>query len=312
LSAADRTNIGEDGNAFGDNNNRLLVRAVGYATDGTQLTLEVTIRQVGLPAILTDGDLNISGNPSVLGTMGSIHTNEDLSINGNPTIARDATASDTYTTSGNPTVGGIASGGMPTVNVPPVRAIDYRPLADFVLTSAGQLTTLAGGVLCDASSNNNACRAAYGWIFDGPNGWKISDNSAADGTFFAETAVKISGNPGSPADPWDITIFAQGSIDVSGNPDVKPETAGYLFVTDGDLEISGGLDMAAGFEGQLLVHEQIKLNGNPTIFGNIVIEDSPSVSNLVTQNAISGNATVSYNGSGGGATFAIGAWREVR
>ena len=46
--------------------------------------------------------------------------------------------------------------------------------------------------------------------------------------------------------------------------------------------------------------------------GQIIVENVPSVSNLVTSNAISGNPTITYNGIVGTNTFYVAAWREVR
>ena len=51
---------------------------------------------------------------------------------------------------------------------------------------------------------------------------------------------------------------------------------------------------------------------NATRNESMLIENAPSVSDLVTENAIVGNATLSYNGTLGGTAFGISSWREVR
>lgn len=65
-------------------------------------------------------------------------------------------------------------------------------------------------------------------------------------------------------------------------------------------------------EGQMLVHEQIMIVGNPTLAGQILVEDAVDISPLVTSNQISGNATISYNGTIGANIFAVISWQEVR
>lgn len=312
LTPVDRASIQENGNATNDGNSSILVRAIGYANDGTSLTLEATISPQGLPAILANGDLEVAGNVTVTGANGSVHTNDDLETNGNVTIAQDLTASGTYEENGNVTTGGIAAGGQPQIAVPPVRALDYRPQADFVLTAGGRITTLAGVVLCDASANNNACRPIWGWQFNSGNEWVLDQQNATGGTYFAEMDVRLNANVGSNANPLPLTVIALGSIEVQASPDLRPDTAGLMFVTDEDLRINGNMQMAAGIEGQMLVHEQLRINGTPTIFGNIVVENAATVSGLVTENRINGNPTITSNGLSNNQSFRIGAWREVR
>ena len=122
----------------------------------------------------------------------------------------------------------------------------------------------------------------------------------------------MSGNPGSPVNPLRITIIATGSIAITGNPDLQADTPELLFVTDGDLKIAGTIDVPLAVEGQMLVHEQIMIVGNPTLAGQILVEDAVDLSTLVVGNQISGNATISYNGTFGDNIFAVISWQEVR
>ena len=317
LTAADVARIGEDGDPTTDANSTMVIQAIGYALDSTMVTYETTIANntVDMPAIVTGGDLTISGNATFIGTNGGVHANGDLDISGSPDIAEDATAGGTYTESGNPTIGGYSGGGQGTVPIPPVAAIDHKPNADFILNSTGQMTDQAGTVICDASASNDACEVmGYGWVYN-PGGWVIGGNTATDGTYYVEGTATISGNPGSDAVPLALTIIAEGSIEISGNPDLTPDTPELSFVTDGDLKINGLVEMDMYVEGAILVHEQLQISGNPTLSGQIVVEDAVNNSTLVTQSAISGNATFSYNGTlggGGAALLTLSAWREVR
>ncbi len=302
---ADPTND-EDGDPLTDNNLIVVVQAVGHARDGATVTLEASVSPLDLPAVATDTDLDISGNANVGGLGGAVHTNGNLTISGNATIATDATASGTYTQKGKPTVGGTATGNAPEMEIPAVDASDYRSKADYILNSDGTITTPDGAVLCSSS-----CKKTYGWEFK-KSSWEFSGNTALDGTFYAETSVKVSGNAGDEANPWRVTIIAEGSIEVSGNPDITPDTSGLLFVTDGDLKISGNLEMASGAEGRILVHEQLQITGNPNIFGQILVENAASEDNLIEENKISGNPTITYSGNLPSNTYRLSGWREVR
>ena len=325
LTAADLARIGEDGDPTTDANSTLVVQAIGYALDGTRAILESDLTGTDAAAanlnlaVVTGGGLKINGNPTIIGSQGGVHANADLDISGNPSIATTATASDSYSVSGNPDIGGFSGGGYPQQSIPPVAAIDYKAVADYILTSSGVVTTQAGTPTCDASGDNDACKDLYGWTFDDP-GWKLGANNGADGTFYIEGPATISGNPGSPADPLALTIIAEGSIEISGNPHLTPETPALMFVTDGDLKINGFLRMPLANEGLMLVHEQLSISGNATLSGQIIVEDAEDNSGLVDENSISGNPTISYNGTieggggggGGVAVVTLSAWREVR
>lgn len=156
----------------------------------------------------------------------------------------------------------------------------------------------------------------YGWIFEGANGWSIPGNDHTNGTYYVQGDAKISGNHGTQANPFGLTLVAEGSIEISGNSDIIPDTPELLFVTDGDLKITGSLETALEVEGAILVHEQLQLAGNPTLSGQIVVEDAADIHTGVTENRISGNPLISYNGTlGGGAgagLFTLTGWREVR
>ena len=271
----------EDGNLLNDINETLIVRAIGYTRDGTtdettKVVLEALIAPVQLGAIVTNGDLDISGSVTVDGTDGSVHSNGDLTISGGGSdITGTVTATGTYT--GSP----AGSGGAAPVPLPTISASDYLHYADFILTSSGTMTDQAGTVLC-TWSGGTPCN---NWDFDSGSGeWSIGSTAPPAGTYYVEGSVKISGSPGSEATPMQIAIIAEDSIDMSGSPDMIPDTPELLFVTDGDLEITGGLDIIDPLttQGQMLVHEQVNLAGNPTLGGQLIVENAASVSPLVT------------------------------
>ncbi len=316
LSAADVARIGEDGDPTTDANSTVVIQAIGYALDSTRVTFETIIGNsaANMPALVLGGSLNISGSPTFAGVLGGVHANGDLDISGNPDIAQDATAAGTYSVSGSPTIGGMSGGGQGSVPIPPVAAIDYRPQADFILNSTGQMTNQVGTVICDASASNDACAVmGYGWEYN-PPGWVFSGNSGTDGTYYVEGTATISGNPGTAETPLALTIIAEGSIEFSGNPILTPDTPDLFLVTDGDLKMSGQ-NQTTLFEGAILVHEQLQISGQAILAGQIVVEDAANNSILVDTNAISGSATFTFSGAAGAVGFIVldmRAWREVR
>lgn len=311
-STADLARIGEDGNPFNDFNQRIVVRATGFGPGSTRRTFEATIGPEKLPAIVSNGDILITGNPTITGVSGSVHANGDLEVSGSPSVDQNLTASGNYTESGSPTVGGISGGGVEEISVPAVNAADYLGLADFVLHNDGRMTLPNGTLVCDASSNQNACsNMGYGWRWQGTY-WDITGNSASGGTYYVETDAKVTGSPGSNASPMPLSIIAEGSIEIAGNPDLKPDLPELMFVTNRDLKINGNVEQPISFEGVMLVHEQIFISGNPELAGQIIVENAANLSTLVDQNTIAGNMTLTYNGLVGSNSFRVIAWREVR
>jgi Tfp pilus assembly protein PilX len=312
----------EDGNRFNDINKRIVIRATGYGPRNTQVQLEQMLMPIKMPALLVNGNLEMAGNAQVIGSQGSVHANGNLTITGNAvTITENATASGTLTAGSGWDPGELESGGMPAIPVPDIHAIDYFNDADFVLQANGRITNKDGTTIyCNASANSNACRnitppggtAGFGWTFDG-SGWDLSQNSANSATYYARTDVRITGNPGSSASPILLTIIAEGDIQISGNPDLRPEPLSELqFVTDQDLWIHGNLGVPLAFEGRILVREQIDFAGNPTLAGQVIVQDVPTVSTLVTNNIVTGSVTLSYNGLIETVAYTVSGWRETQ
>lgn len=304
LTAAQLTAMGEPtGDLFVNENDLLILRATGIGPNGTTVTLSrvldndsnVTEETTSLsnPAILVNGDLTISGNPTVNGDNGNVHANGDMVINGGSTaIAGDATASGTFAANDGWHAGGMQGGGQATINPPNVDANDYIQYATHILNADGTMTTVATGVTTACPCNN--------WSFSGGS-WSMSGNTGTTGTYFINGTATISGNPGSSKAPLPLSIIATGSIEISGNPYLRPENSAMLqFVTNGDLKMSGNVDVdVTTVEGQSLVREQLMISGNPDIRGQIIAQDVESVSDLVTTNTISGNPSITYNGSFG-------------
>jgi len=312
----------EDGTGVNDVNKRVVIRATGFGPQGTTAIFEQMLTPIKMPALLVDGDLTMAGNAQVIGTQGSVHANGNLQIDGNAvTISQNATATGTLTANANWDPGELESGGMPAIPVPDIHAIDYINDADFILQSDGRITNRAETTTyCNAWANQNACRnitppggtAGFGWTFNEATGWDLSQNQSNSATYFAETDVRITGNPGSAASPILLTIIAVGDIEITGNPDLRPEPMSELqFVTDQDLRIAGNLGIPLAFEGRIMVREQIDFAGNPTLAGQVIVQNVPSVSTLVENNTVTGSVTLSYNGLIETVAYTVSGWRET-
>ena len=313
LATVDQLRITENGQPAVDAKDRVLIRTIGYAVDGTLTSVEVMLVPAPAPAIVSNGDLTVDGNASVLGTHGNVHSNAALEVGGSADIDGNATASGGYTEIGNPDIGGSTSGSAPGLPVIDIHAVDYRYLADLVLTSGGVITDLIGGVICDASADAGACvTAGYTWRYDGADGWSANalGANADNRTFYAESDLTITGNMGTIGNPWNLTLIAEGNIDISGNGTIEADLPGLLFVTDQDLHFIGGKDQV-GAEAQILVREQAFLAGNVSLLGELVIEDAAQISSLVTSSRVGGNASITNNGTLVGTSFRVGSWREL-
>ena len=292
-----------DGDPLKDSNNRILARCRGITGDGASAVIEMVIGVTPLPGFVTDGSLTINGNPDVLGACGSVHANQIVVVSGNPTVAQGVSASDTVTVSGSIQ---DANGNpvtplhhQPPIEIPALDPMDYCGDADYILEADGTFITVAPPSTQDANGNE-----VEGWKLVGtsPPRWDVSGNSMAAGTYCVQGNVKISGNPSGPGNTsLPLTILATGSVGFSGNPQVTPaHPDGIAVISGGDIEISGN-PSSDGYEGVFYARSQCRINGNPTINGQVMCDDEPNAAgtdNDVNQNAISGNPTITYNCSG--------------
>lgn len=289
-------------------------RAVGRAVRVVKVVYTAGI--VPNVAVLTEGDLVINGNPTISGDRGSIHSNTNLSLSGNPNIANNATATGTYSASGNPTIGGVYGGGRPRMRMPTINLALFRPLADYELRSDGWVYAGQSGAagVPGTPLANTATGPYRGWRRDSssPVSWSLSGNTGYDGTYYIEGDAKISGNPGSVATPWRASVFATGSIEISGTPVMTAETDGFGLIAGGDLKINGNPQQS--YNGALLAREQIAISGNPNVIGYIIATNAASSSTVVTgASTISGNVNITYNGGGPGIPggITVDLWQEL-
>jgi Tfp pilus assembly protein PilX len=288
----------ENGNLADDANRVLVVRATGFGSDNTTVTVEAMISAFPFPAVATNNDLAVSGSYQVIGSSGGIHTNQDLTGTGTSgTISQMATAVGTYNYP-DPDITG--HGGAAAIPIPPVNASDYLAKADFILKADGTMLIVATGVIDPSPSNF--------WTFDAVNSrWNLAGGSEVAGTYYSETDLAVSGNHG----PVAMTLIAEGSIQIQGTSQMYPATPGVLFVTNEDLVVLG--NPGATFNaGVMLAHEQIEIGGNASINAMILAEDAANVSTLITGNSIHGSVIITYNGDLNSDFFTVSGWRDVR
>jgi hypothetical protein len=313
LTADQLAAMGENGDALTNVNERMILRVTGFGPNGTTVrvgrilesnvnteTSTTTTTTITNPALLVAGNLDISGNIDVSGARGNVHANGDMSISGNAwSISGDATAAGTFTAISDNT-GGVQGGGRPSVTVPDVNASNYLELATHILNADGTITTVGA---------TPACVANCGWSFSGGT-WSIAGNTASEGTFFVQGNATIAGNPnggGPPGSrvPLPLSVIATGSIEITGTPILAPHNGLALqFVTNGDLRIAGNAEFDRTLvEGQSLVREQVLISGNPDLRGQIIVQDfrgcGQTCSSVVSENAITGNMSIIYDGSFG-------------
>lgn len=256
-------------------------------------------------AILTDGSLTLSGSTGALATggqCGNVHTNTNLTLSGSGvSVSGDATASGTYSTSGSPSVGAGSGPGKPAQTVPVINPADFLNIAIatlpanqvFQMKSNGQILNGSGGLITTLVSGDsyNGWRYTSGTTAE----WRFSSSAGhVNGTYYFEGNATLSGNPGSPQNPWVTTLIATGNIIITGGPRVQTSVTDTLFIAGRDIDIHGNPGNTV-FDGLIGAHEQFYLGGNVTVNGFLIAEDAEAVSSLVTSNTVSGNPTINYN-----------------
>lgn len=315
LTAAQLTALGEDGSGVTDVNGKYVIRSWGFGPGGTTAEVEMMLLPATLPALLVNGTLTMSGTAKILGTAGSVHANTNLTISASAvSVAKNATASATYTKPANWKPGGTGAGATVPIAVPNISASDYRTepsLVDLVLTSTGLIKNAAGATVCTASTKKTNCKSSYGWQFSSASaGWTMNNSTGVAATYYVEGPAIVSASPGTSSTPMRMSIIATGSITISGSPKLAAEaSSGLLFVTSGDLRITGSLTQSGG-EARILVREQIQLSGATSLNAQVQVQNVASVSTVVTTNTMSSSSKITYNAIAPALTYTAGGWRE--
>jgi len=345
---------------FTDIDNRVELIAIGLKAAARREVRAILQYDPGPDcALLTGRNLSITGDPTINGRKGCTHSDGDTTVSSDPVLAKGATASGTLNISGNPTLEGTVNPAgyaadhqaQAQMTIPSVRPFNFGSgnvnLATEVsaLGNNGYLLTVGGNVYeggtwsctptCSFSGGPIATGSWNGWAFHPgtPANWDFNGMAPPNGAFFVEGWVTISSSPGSAGSPWLATIIALDSIQVIGNPTMAPFTTtgnlrNLLLVSGNDVELNGSAGLNS-YQGAVFAHQQFKLNGNPGYTGFIIAEDGLSNwtgdpvpactdgKDLICDgntSLVSGDPAITYDGlstSGYGDSIELADWHET-
>jgi hypothetical protein len=329
--------MNENGDPNLDQNSRMIVRSIATGPRGTTVTVaRILMRDTiagfpGMylnPAILVNGNLGLDGNSLVVnGKEGNIHANGDISGGDTSVMGTGITGNVTATgeISDNIDPGGLKAGGMPVMPVPEIKAEDYLGMATHKLTSGGaMLVRTAPGIpgTWAACTGSGALKCPTEWTYSSTtNTWSADGAMPTSGvtksTYYVEGNAEVHGT-GKSTGFTEISIIAEGSLKITGNGKFKPGNDSKIqFVTNGDFELGGTADAddPLDMDGQIMVREQMHIYGNSKFQGRVMVEDRDGAANAcsvsavagcrrgsskLSDNNLSGNMTVTYNGQLGG------------
>jgi hypothetical protein len=303
-------------NNLTDSNARVVLRCIGETTSGARAVIDLVIRYVPpLPAVAFDGNVEISGNPTIAGACGDIHVNGHIKIGGTVTVNSKLTVNGSHDVpwgklkdaSGS----NIAPGASAPVPIPEMLVSDYCSTADFVMRHNGTVFVRSSGETLPYSSSGNYA-GITGWKTGNPNSsetiWESTSDNITAGSYCFEahptngrgSSVSLSNNPGTATNPLSISIFASGSVQLSGNPYMSPaHPSGVAILAEGDLKLNGNATSGAtNYDGVFYGGNQCDISGVPTISGQFLCKAN-AVQRLgavdwVSENKISGDANITY------------------
>ena len=325
-----------------DANGVLIVTSTGVARDGATATVEVTVQNgsSNLPAILINGNVALSGNPSIEGTNGILHANGNITLSGSPCTDAYFSASGTIS---NPTkLKGAGCSGVgnnrPNQPIIPSPVINVRQTfygkTDYLLgaigTQAGKVYNSLGQLILDTNTTGKKwVSGSMTWTWDPTNMlWIQTGNSIINGSYYSEGNIAIAGNFGSNAFPASVTFIAEGFLYNQGKQYLAPYYNSYSLVAGTDIKLSGKLTQAETdsleLDGITYANHQIDFAGTPVLRGTVIAANqadtnSPGCNcNLVPLDSsgnmnIHGNPTIiSDGGNANNVDLKFFNWREVR
>ena len=292
-------------------------------------------------AVAVDGDLLISGNPTITGTCGDLSVDGRLTVDGNLTIEGDVNSLETVIGGSIVTTDGrkLTTNALDkTASTPDeVSEVDVETKCEQadVHIEEGQVSTVQEATCLSAGNCTDVELKAYeelrlsgGSLSLAPVDVKydpstettlLSASTAPEGTVCVGGSLVISGDLGSESVPVEMTVAAEGDVEITGNPHMIPDDPdGVLIEAGGDLKLSGDSSLAPNYTGDIKAGGQCEVSGTPTINGQLVCGDAVPESgdpDPVTGNEISGDMSIHYDcasagGGGGGAT--AGVLRPIR
>ena len=285
-----------DGDPLADGNGFIIARCTGVTDDGGSATVDVRIGKA-TPAVAVNGDLTINGNPSILGPCGSVHANGAITVTGNATVQTGISATGTVVGAASDTSGAalVPTNGARELDIPNLDPLDYCGDADYILRENGWLvrTFVPDSVYAGGGPQN-------GWRLTStsPVQWATSGPSASAGTYCAYGNVRITASLNG-----DYTFLATGSVQFTGNPHISSaHPDGILIMSGGDVRMTGTPVGGDAYDGMVYAQSQCLASGNLTASIQLLCNDqleNPGANDLVPVSRISGNATITFDCTGG-------------
>jgi hypothetical protein len=294
-----------------DGNGLLLARCRGETSDGGVAEIDVVIGGAASgPAILFNAPAKLSGSATVNGACGGIHANGNLLLSGGASAT--GIVSSTGTASGGKK-GVTRQSNAPAITVPSVTMASQCRSGDLILNANG--TAQLGAQTLTATSTERwgwkrSSSSPVKWEFDPKKGSPAAIPNTAvcvNGNVYISGNVTNTGNTSYP-----ISIFATGSIELSGNSKITAVSGrDYSLLAEGDVSLSGNSSII----GTVYARAHCKGSGNGSIVGQLIClsePDGPGDIDLIDENDISGNGSVTFNcqGAGGGGTPRIMQWAQ--
>ena len=309
-----------DSNLLTDSNNTVLIRSVGRAGQGVTVSKTIVspvqiITSQGWKtnkAIIVNGDFQISGSPDIAGVMSNVHANGNLTIQGNPAIDLIASSAENIIITGSPNINGVnlnsetlrteyatAHSNAAHESVPDVDVNLFYPQSDYRMISSGTYEGFVYNTATGVYSDARASEVRY-WKYQGGGVWENPKNSSwAPATYFVEGTAKMTGSPGSATSPVVGSVIATGDVIIAGNLHMTKDHTSVVVACGGDLKITGSPDLQIqdqSAEGAFLVRGQVTITGNPALRGSVTVQNVAGAGTLFSDNDISGNASIVYDG----------------
>jgi hypothetical protein len=257
-------------------------------------------------AIVTEGDLEIAGDPNILestlGALADVHSNGDVLVQGSVNADGKIAASGTLTLSGTsmiiegePVEDTITyetiNGGADKLTLPKASARDYEARADYKLVSNG----INSGMIYVAATKTYVDPGTLNWNYNsGRQEWTpvtVRGVEPPEAFYFSDGNVNMSDqNLGTSLDPFKMTLATTQNFQLNGGS-VGAFQDDLCVIADLDIQIIG--NAGAGFNGIFLANEQIDFSGTSSTKGMLISTGLGNTSNLATVNKLSG--TMNFN-----------------
>lgn len=307
----------------------------GTAPNNAKAVIEAWFKkEAGKPkqAILTDGDLKISGNAKLLGICGGAHSNDDMQITGNPAVqmANGLNSSNApggggplaegMNITGTPCIGSADCGGSnppaqykldtaakrdsyeaangsdPTQYVPKINPADYAPKVAAMGSDANHYILHDDGTVTKGGScvANGLCSGGSP-VVPAPTGWNFSGGK-----------WKVAGNIAGLPLPLSLPVlegtgngvfYSETDVEVGGNPGSVTNPWLVTIISRGSIEVSGNPNIQPYPTSSTDLQNHFFVAGNDLeITGSVTADSAGGVVLVHQQFKLGGNSSFKLNG----------------